>query len=351
MTCPGISRRRYPHCAFLGDHCRKATSMRIVRVAALLLVSIMAVAGVLMSTDGHAAYPTRFVKILVPYPAGGATDVLTRLVAKELQERLGQPFIVDNKPGAATNIAATLAARSAPDGYTLFLATIASHALNKWSYKKLDYDPDEFAAVGMLGQNTFYLVVAPSSPANSVQDLIRMARQRPDGLTYASNGEGSPNHLLGEQFRQRADIKLLHVPYKGSSESNADVKSGRVDFMFDGGAIAWVNAGQLKALAVAFPKRWPTQPEIPTMAEAGFPDITISTFFGLVAPANTPPEILDKLNEAVRAIVSKNPELEKKMLPMGIVPFVTTRQETADFLKQQSEKWRPIIKSVGIRFE
>jgi tripartite-type tricarboxylate transporter receptor subunit TctC len=351
MTRREIARCRFPHCEFPGSHCREATFTRVMRGAALLLTSALTVAGFLMPAAARADYPARFVKILVPYPAGGATDVLTRLVAKELQERLGQPFIVDNKPGAATNIAATLAARSAPDGYTLFLATIASHALNKWSYKKLDYDPDEFAAVGMLGQNTFYLVVAPSSPANSVQDLIRMARQRTDGLTYASNGEGSPNHLLGEQFRQRADIKLLHVPYKGSSESNADVKSGRVDFMFDGGAIAWVNAGQLKALAVAYPKRWPTQPEIPTMAEAGFPDITISTFFGLVAPANTPPEILDKLNEAVRSVLNKNVELEKKMTPMGIVPFITTRQETADFLKQQSEKWRPIIKSVGIRFE
>ena len=319
--------------------------------AALMVLGALIVAGVTAQSATSAEYPVKVVKILVPYPAGGATDVLARLFARGLQERLGQPFIIDNKPGAATNIAATQAARAAPDGYTLFLATIASHALNKWSYKKLDYDPDDLPAIGMLGQNTFYLVVSPAFPANSVQDIIRMAKQRPDGLTYASNGEGSPNHLLGELFRQRAGIKLLHVPYKGSNESNADVKSGRVDFMFDGSAISWVNAGQLKALAVAFPTRWPTQASIPTMAEAGFPDVTISTFFGLVAPANTPSEFLDKLNEALRAFASNNTELEKKMQPMGIVPFITTRQEAADFLKQQSEKWRPIIKAVGIQFE
>ncbi len=346
-----VARGCFLRSAFPETRCRKGDAAHMMRKAALVLLSALVGAGVTAQTTVAAEYPAKVVKILVPYPAGGATDVLARLFARGLQERLGQPFIIENKPGAATNIAATQAARAAPDGYTLFLATIASHALNKWSYKKLEYDPDEFPAIGMLGQNTFYLVVSPASPANSVQDIVRMAKQRPEGLTYASNGDGSPNHLLGELFRQRTGIKLLHVPYKGSNESNADVKSGRVDFMFDGSAISWVNAGQLKALAVAFPNRWPTQASIPTMAEAGFPDVTISTFFGLVAPANTPSEFLDKLNEALRSFASNNTELERKMQPMGIVPFITTRQEAADFLKQQSEKWRPIIKAVGIQFE
>jgi tripartite-type tricarboxylate transporter receptor subunit TctC len=317
-----------------------------------LLLSIAVAASALLAPAACAAdYPTHFVKVLVPYPAGGGTDILARLVAKGLQERLGQPFVVENKPGAATNLAAAMAARAAPDGYTLFLATIASHALNKWSYKKLDYDPDEFAPVAMMGHNTFYLVVAPTSAVNSVQDLVRLAKQRPEGLSYASNGEGSPNHLLSEQFRQRAGIKLLHVPFKGTNESNTEVKTGRVDFMFNGGSVSWVNSGQLKAIAVTYPTRWPTHPNIPTMAEGGFPDITLSAFFGFVAPGGTPPDILDKLNEATRAVLANNPELDKNMAPLGIVPLITTRKETADFLKQQSEKWRPIVKAVGIHFD
>ena len=316
-----------------------------------LLLSIAVAASALLAPAACAAdYPTHFVKVLVPYPAGGGTDILARLVAKGLQERLGQPFIVENKPGAATNLAAAMAARAAPDGYTLFLATIASHALNKWSYKKLDYDPDEFAPVAMMGHNTFYLVVAPTSAVNSVQDLVRLAKQRPEGLSYASNGEGSPNHLITEQFRQRAGIKLLHVPFKGTNESNTEVKTGRVDFMFNGGSISWVNSGQLKAIAVTSPTRWPTHPNIPTMGEGGYPDITLSAFFGFV-PGGTPPEILDKLNEATRAVLTNNPELDKNMAPLGIAPLITTRKETADFLKQQSEKWRPIVKAVGIRFD
>ena len=326
--------------------------MRAMRNAALLLlVSVLVTAPAPKRAEAQADYPARPVKILVPYAAGGATDLLARLFAKGLAERLGRPFVIENRAGAATNIAAAAAARSAPDGYTLFVSTIASNALNKWSYKKLEYDPDAFAAVGMLGQNTFYLVVNPSSPANSVQDLVRMAKQRPEGLTYGSNGNGSPNQLLAELFKKRTGINLLHVPYKGSNESNADLMAGRIDFMFDGSAIALVNAGRLKALAVAFPKRWPTEPSIPTMAEAGYADVTISTFFGLVAPPNTPPAILDKLNEAVRFVAANTPGLEEKMLALGIMPFITTRQEAADFLKEQSEKWRPVIRELGIQME
>ncbi|MCC7346419.1 MAG: tripartite tricarboxylate transporter substrate binding protein, partial [Variibacter sp.] len=265
-----------------------------MRLLAALAAIIMAVSAkpALAQSD----YPNRTVRIVVPYGAGGATDVMARLFAKELSARLGQPFIVENRAGAATNIAAATVFRAAPDGYTLLVSTIASNALNKWTYKNLDYDPDAFVPVAMMGQNTFYLVVPAASPARSVQDLVRMAREKPDGLIYASNGVASPNHLLTELFRQKAGIaNLLHVPFKGSAESNLAVIAGRVDFMFDGSAIQQVIAGQLKALAVAFPQRWPTQGEIPTMGEQGFPDVTISTFFGLVAPPGTPSVVVDRL--------------------------------------------------------
>jgi tripartite-type tricarboxylate transporter receptor subunit TctC len=319
--------------------------------APLLLLSVVVLAGVPKRAEAQADYPARAVKILVPYGAGGGTDVLARLFAKGLSDQLGRPFYIENRAGAATNIAAAAAARSAPDGYTLFVSTIASNALNKWSYKKLEYDPDAFAPVGMLGQNTFYLVVSASSPANSVQDLIRMAKERPQGLSYGSNGNGTPNQLLAELFKKHAGINLLHVPYKGSSESNVDLMAGRIDFMFDGSAIALVKTGRLKALAVAFPKRWPTEPSIATMGEAGYPDVTISTFFGLVAPPNTPPAILDKLNEAIRLVAANTPGLEEKMQGLGMIPFITTRQETADFLNEQSRKWGPVIRALGIEID
>ncbi|MFN0162240.1 MAG: Bug family tripartite tricarboxylate transporter substrate binding protein [Burkholderiales bacterium] len=295
-------------------------------------------------------YPTRPVRIIVPFGAGGLSDNLTRLFAKELSERLGQPFVPDFKPGASTNIGAAALATSAPDGHTLFVATIASNALNKWTYKKLPYDPDGFVNVGMLAVNTFYVVVRPESPFQSVQDLVRTGRESPKGLSYGSHGNGGANHMITELFRTKAGIKdLLHVAYKGP-ESHIDLMAGRTDFMIDGAAVNLVQSGKLRALAVAFPKRWPTQPNVPTMAEAGFPDVTISTFFGLSAPAGTPAPIADKLNAALRAIASQ-PEMDKRLLAMNMMPMPMARQEMNDFIRAQSDKWGPVLRSLNIVFE
>jgi len=193
-------------------------------------------------------------------------------------------------------------------------------------------------------------VVRPESPYNSVQDLVRAAKESPTGLVYGSHGNGGANHLITELFRTKVGIKqLLHVPYKGP-ESHVDLIAGRTDFMIDGAAINLVQSGRLKALAVAFPKRWPTQPNIPTMAEAGYPDVTIATFFGLSAPPGTPVAILEKLNQAMRAIAA-NPETEKRLLALNMLPMAASRQETADFIRQQSEKWGPVLKSLNIIFD
>ncbi|MBL8383366.1 MAG: tripartite tricarboxylate transporter substrate binding protein [Burkholderiales bacterium] len=311
-----------------------------------LLLAATASGGALAQAD----YPARVVRIIVPFGPGGLTDNLTRLFAKELSERLGQPFILDFKPGASTNIGAAAVAAAPPDGHTLFVATLASNALNKWTYKNLSYDPDRLATVGMMGVNTFYLVVRPDSPYASVQDLVRAARESSNGLVYGSHGNGGANHLITELFRTRAGIRqLLHVAYKGP-ESHLDLMAGRTDFMIDGAAINLVQAGKLKALAVAYPKRWPTQPNLPTMAEAGFPDVTIATFFGLSAPPGTAAPILDKLNATLRAIAA-TPEVEKRLLAMNMLPMPATRQETAEFIRQQSEKWGPVLKSLNISFE
>ncbi len=315
-------------------------------------LALCLVAGLMLPTLGHAQsdYPVRPVRVIVPFSAGGVTDAVARLFSNELATRLGQPFVPDFRPGASTNIGAAALAASPPDGYTLFVSTIASNALNKWTYKKLGYDPDAFTTVGMMGLLPSFMVVRQDSPFNSVQDVVRAGKQG-NGLTFGSHGNGGANHLITELFRARAELKeMVHVAYKGGRESSIDLIAGRIDFMIDGSHVNLVQAGRLKALAVAAPTRWPTQPNVPTMGEAGYPDVTIMTFFGLSAPAGTPPAILDRLNAAVRAIGSE-PEIEKRMLALNVMPMPASRQDTADFIRQQSDKWAPILKRLNISFD
>lgn len=320
--------------------------------AAGMLLGLCMLAGLTLAASAQAQsdYPVRPVRVIVPFSAGGVTDAVARLFSNELATRLGQPFVPDFRPGASTNIGAAALAASPPDGYTLFVSTIASNALNKWTYKKLGYDPDAFATVGMMGLLPSFMVVRQDSPFNSVQDLVRAGKQG-NGLTFGSHGNGGANHLITELFRSRAELKeMVHVAYKGGRESSIDLIAGRIDFMIDGSNVNLVQAGRLKALAVAAPRRWPTQPNVPTMGEAGYPDVTIMTFFGLSAPAGTPPAILDRLNAAVRAIGS-DPEIEKRMLTLNVMPMPASRQETDEFIRQQSEKWAPILKRLNISFD
>lgn len=310
-----------------------------------VLMALMIFSGV---AQAQTEYPNRPVKIVIPFPVGGLSDSLARLYGKELSERLGQPFIVESKPGASTNIGAAYVAAAPNDGYTLLVTTIATNALNKWSSRPLSFDPHGFSEIGMLGVNTLYVMVGVNSPYRTVQDIVKAAKDNPQGLSYGSFGSGTPNHMLAEMFRQSAGIqKLTHVPYKGASDSSIDLIAGRIDFMIDGATINLVNSGKLRALAVAFPKRWPTQPTVPTMAELGFPDVTISTYFGLAAPPNTPPAILDRLNAALRTI-SSTPDMEKKLLALNVMPMSVSRQEATSFMRQQSEKWGPLYKTLEL---
>jgi tripartite-type tricarboxylate transporter receptor subunit TctC len=315
----------------------------------LLLTLALAAAGLAQApASAQSDYPAKPVKIVIPFPAGGLSDSLARLYGKELSDRLGQPFVVESKPGAATNIGAAYVAAAPPDGYTLLVTTIATNALNKWSSRPLSFDPHGFSEIGMLGTNTLYLMVAANSPYRTAHELVKAAKESPQGLSYGSFGSGTPNHMLAEMFRQSAGIpKLTHVPYKGANDSSVDLIGGRIDFMIDGATINLVNGGKLRALAVASPKRWPTQPNVPTMVELGFPEVTISTYFGLAAPPNTPPAILEKLNAALRAI-GANPEIEKKLLALNVAPMPVSRQEATAFMRQQSERWGPLYKTLEL---
>ena len=301
--------------------------------------------------SAQTAYPTRPIKIVVPYPPGGATDSAVRVFADGMTGLLGQQIIVEYRAGGGTNIGAAYVAQSAPDGYTLYAANFASNAVNKWLYKKLTYDPDkDFVPVAMMTISPQFLLVHPSVPARSVKDLVSLAKANPGKLTYGSPGIGSPNHIAAELFRMETGIKAVHVPYKGSAMSSLALVGGETDYIFDATGMTYVHAGKLRVLAVAYGKRWPTEPKVPCMAELGYPKISVEPFFALVAPAGTPMAIRQKLNDAARA-VAKRPEIAPKLSPIGLIPLAYTIKETADFLRDQGSKWGPVVKASGAQVE
>ena len=301
--------------------------------------------------SSQTAYPNKPIRIVVPYPPGGATDTAVRVYADGLTGLLGQQIIVDYKAGGGTNIGAAYVAHSAPDGYTLYAANFASNAVNKWLYTKLSYDPDkDFVPVAMMTISPQFLVVHPSVPVKSVKDLVRLAKASPGKLTYGSPGIGSPNHIAAELFRMETGIKAVHVPYKGSAMSSLALLSGETDYIFDATAMTYVHAGKLRVLAVAYTKRWPTEPDVPSMAELGYPRISVEPFFALVAPAGTPLSIRQKLNDAART-VAERPDIVPKLSPIGLIPLAYTLKETANFLRDQGRKWESVVKASGARVE
>src|SRR5258706_2395502 len=308
--------------------------LRIALAAALLLAATPARA--------QDDYPNRPPRILVPYPAGGVSDNVTRVFARGLTEKLGKRFTIENKPGGGTNIAAAGVATAAPDGYTFYLANFASHSVNRWLYKNLTYDPADFEAVAMFTQGPMILCVHPSLGVNSVADLVPLAKQKPGKLSYGSPGIGSPNPIVTELFRTRAGIDIVHVPYKGAADAGADLVAGRIEVMFDATILPMVRAGKVTALAVAFGERWPTEPQFPALGEAGYPNIVLTTYFRLVAPAQTPTASLYQVAAATRAI-AQPPAIREKVAILGHIPFVTTRQETAAFLRNENTKWKDIV--------
>jgi len=294
-------------------------------------------------------YPNKPIKLIFPF--GPGAEVTTRAVLKSMSDKLGQPFIIDFKPGASTNIGAALAAQAAPDGYTIFFSTIGSNVLNKLLHKNLTYDPDSLVPIGLIGQVSSYLIVRNDSPFKSVDDLVKAAKSTPTGLSYGTHAIGGPNHLVGELFKNKAGIKeLVHVAYKGLNESSTDLIAGRIDFMWDAGAIRLVEQGRLRALAVAYPERWPTLPNLPTMAELGYPEVTLTAFGGIHAPAKTPAHIVDKLSSALMSALTE-PEVKKVVLQGNMVSKPMSKQETAEFIKGLTVKWSPIVKSLNISLD
>jgi tripartite-type tricarboxylate transporter receptor subunit TctC len=303
---------------------------------------------------GHAcaqAWPAKSVRIVVPYPPGGIGDTVTRALAQGLSEQLGQPFVIDNKPGASQMIGAELVAKAPADGYTLFLGSVTSLAINVSSQRKLNYDPvKDFAPVSMAFYSPLYLVVNPQVPANSVRDLIALAKAQPGKLTFASIGQGGSIHLAGELFRSMAGLDMIHVPYKGSAPALTDVIGGQVSLMFDAGvsALPQVRAGKLRGLAVTSAKRSSSAPDLPTVAEAGnLPGYEATIWFGLVAPAATPREIVQRLSAEFARVARQN-ALRERFAPQGVEIASSTPEEFADTIKAEIPKWGRVLREANV---
>ena len=309
-------------------------------------------ASTLAATAGVAraqAWPNRVVRLVVPFAPAGGVDVVGRLIANRLAEIWGQQIVVENKGGAGGNIAAELVARSEPDGYTMFIASIG-HAINRHIFASLSYDPiADFAPVTLICVYPNVMVVPISSPAHSVKEFVDYAKAR-KGVTFASSSSGTSVHLAGELFKRMAGVEMTHVPYRGAGPALNDLIPGRVDVMFATAstAVTQMRSGTLRGLAVTTPKRLAIAPELPALSEVGFPGFDVSSWFAFFVPAKTPSEIVRKMH-ADTVKVLQEPAMAAKIEQLGATVVASTPDELAAHLKSETEKWGPIIKDAGIR--
>jgi tripartite-type tricarboxylate transporter receptor subunit TctC len=296
-------------------------------------------------------YPSRPIKMILPSPGGATTDTLARIIAAKLQEKWGQPVIVDNRGGAGGNIGGEEAAKAAPDGYTLFFSYPAPLAVNKALFTKLAYDPDSFVPISLVAIVPLVLAVNSDVPLSDVKQLIAFAKAHPAQLNYASQGYGTTGHLAGELFKSMAGIDIVHVPYKGSTPALTDLLGGQVQMMFIelSTVIGQLKSGKLRALAVGSESRNRFLPDVPAMAEV-LPGYQASTWFGMVAPAGTPPAIVSQLSSAVSDAI-RNPDVAQRFADMSASAVGDTPAEMADFLRQERERWGQVIRISGAKAE
>jgi tripartite-type tricarboxylate transporter receptor subunit TctC len=311
----------------------------------LALVSVLTCA----NAQAQSTYPTKPIKFIVPYPAGGPLDTVARLTGQKLSERLGQPVIVENKPGAGGNLGAEAVAKSTPDGYTILMGAVATHAINPTLYKKMPYDAQrDFQPVTLLVSTPNVLVVNPSVKANTVKEFIALAKAEPNKMNFGSGSSGSAGHLAGELFKSVAAVEITHVPYKGGAPAMTDLLAGQIELMFDNLANSMPNikSGKLRALAVTTAKRSSFAPDLPTVAESGLPGFDISTWFGILVPAGTPKEIVSKLNEEFNRAI-RSADIKEKLDAMGADAVGTTPEAFAAYIKTEAAKYAEVIKKSG----
>ncbi|MFY3001867.1 tripartite tricarboxylate transporter substrate binding protein [Achromobacter xylosoxidans] len=296
----------------------------------------------------QAAYPDKPVRIIVGYAAGGSADAIARLIGSELSTRLGQPFIVENRPGASGNLAAASVVRSAPDGYVLFLGSNAT-AINMTLYRNISFDMQrDFAPVGTITSFPNMVVVNPTFPAKTLAELVAYSKANPGKINFASSGAGSSTHLSGELFSAMADMKMTHVPYKGSAPALTDLMSGQVDVMFDNvpSALPFVRAGKLRMLASTGAGRMKALPEAPTVAESGYPEFVVKSWYGLLAPTGTPAEVIAKLNDSINAALASD-ETKAKLTALGADPEPSTPAQFKTFIASEVQRWGGVVRQTG----
>lgn len=315
----------------------------------------IAALSVALAPAGPAAaqdFPTRPVTLVIPFAAGGSTDLVGRLIAERMAAELGQPVVVENKGGAGGNLGAAQVAKANPDGYTILMGTVATHALNPALYKKMPYDPvTSFAPVSLLVVVPNVLVVNPEFPAKTTEELIALLKKDPGKYSYASSGNGTPLHLSGELFKSMADVDMQHIPYQGAGPALVDVLSGQVPIMFDNlpSSTSHIKSGKLRALGVTTAKRAPSFPDVPAIAEA-VPGYETYTWNAVFAPAGTPPEVVAKLNAAANKALA-DPKVQARLADFSAVSVGSTPEELGEHVKKEIAKWAPIVKASGAQLD
>jgi tripartite-type tricarboxylate transporter receptor subunit TctC len=318
---------------------------------AALLVSVFATQSA--SAADAPSWPARPVRMVIPFPAGGTTDILGRVAAQKLSESLGQQVIPDNRPGASGNIGTEQVARAAPDGYTLLTAPGSTLTIHPSLYPKLGFDPlKDFAPITILAGVPNLLVVHPSLPARNVKELIALAKSKPDQLNYASTGAGQSTHLSMELFKSMAGVKIVHVPYKGSAPAVTDLLGGHVPMMFDNmpSALPHVKAGKLRAIGVSTSKRSSTAPDVPTVAESGLPGFDVTVWFAVLAPAATPRDITDRLHRTLVKALQAG-DVRERLASQGAEPVGNTPEQFTAQMKADLAKWAKVIKDANIKLD
>jgi tripartite-type tricarboxylate transporter receptor subunit TctC len=322
-------------------------SRRRLTLGALALAA--AVAAAPLAVSAQATYPTKPITVIVPFAAGGTTDILARVIGQALSKELGQPVLVDNRAGAGGNIGTSMAAKSPADGYTLLMGTVGTHAINQSLYKKLTFDPiKDFAPLTRVAMVPNLLVANPGKPFKNVKELIAYAKANPGKVNFGSSGSGSSIHLSGELFNSLAHVQMVHVPYKGSAPAATDLVAGQIDIMFDNmpSAIQHVRSGRLRPLAVTTAKRSPELPNVPTIAEAGVPGYEATSWFGMLAPAGTPAPIVTRLNGALVKVLA-DPAVKKKLAEQGAETYSEKPEQFAAFIRSETAKWSKVVKDSG----
>ena len=321
----------------------------VPRCASLMFAAVLCAAGCAVAQS----YPAKPIRFVVPFPPGGPADILSRTIGQILAESWGQQVVIDNRAGAGGNIGSEIVAKAPPDGYTLLMGFVGTHAINSSLYRNMPFDPvKDFEPVGLVAMVTIILVVHPSVPVKSVKELIALAKARPDELTFGSPGNGTPQHLAGELFNTMTGVKTGHIPFKGAVPALTDLLGGRLSMIFSSmpPALPHVQSGKLRALGVTSAARSPAAPGVPTIAQSGLPGYEVINWYGVLAPAKTSKDIVAKLNAEIVRIMNL-PAVKERLAAQGAETYTSTPEKFADYIRQETEKWAKVVKFSGARID